>query len=63
MPQSLRILHIPRAVHEGCVMDKSAVIDTLKLGVASGCTEALFTFGERPEEEKGFCGAYPKGRV
>lgn len=41
-------------VHEGCVMEKSAVIDTLKLGVASGCTEALFTFGERPEEEKGF---------
>jgi FO synthase subunit 1 len=27
---------------------------TLFMGAASGCTEALFTFGERPEEEPGF---------
>jgi FO synthase subunit 1 len=27
---------------------------TLIRGVAKGCTEALFTFGERPEEELGF---------
>ncbi len=27
---------------------------TLARGAAKGCTEALFTFGERPEEEQGF---------
>jgi FO synthase subunit 1 len=30
------------------------VESTLKHGAALGCTEALFTFGERPEEEPGF---------
>ena len=27
---------------------------TIRQGAALGCTEALFTFGERPEEEPGF---------
>jgi len=27
---------------------------TLRYGASQGCTEALFTFGERPEEEPGF---------
>jgi FO synthase subunit 1 len=29
---------------------------TLRTGAALGCTEALFTFGEHPEEEPGFLG-------
>jgi len=35
-------------------MAPAAVEATLKNGAALGCTEALFTFGERPEEEPGF---------
>lgn len=41
-------------VHGGCVLQSHLVIETLKKGAQLGCTEALFTFGERPEEEPGF---------
>jgi FO synthase subunit 1 len=35
-------------------MSPKEVENTLSNGAALGCTEALFTFGERPEEEPGF---------
>lgn len=41
-------------VADGCVMPASAVLATLHRGAEFGCTEALFTFGERPENEPGF---------
>ena len=41
-------------VQDGCLMDPGSVDRTLRNGAALGCTEALFTFGERPEEEPGF---------
>jgi FO synthase subunit 1 len=41
-------------VQEGCLMSPVEVEKTLQLGAAAGCTEALFTFGEHPEEEPGF---------
>jgi 7,8-didemethyl-8-hydroxy-5-deazariboflavin synthase len=41
-------------VQDGCIMAQDAVEKTLRDGAALGCTEALFTFGERPEEEPGF---------
>jgi len=41
-------------VQDGCVMAPAVVEKTLKDGAALGCTEALFTFGERPENEPGF---------
>jgi len=41
-------------VQEGCLMAESDVLRTLECGAAMGCTEALFTFGEKPEEEPGF---------
>ncbi len=41
-------------VQPGCLMDPAEVVRTLDRGAALGCTEALFTFGERPEEEPGF---------
>ncbi|MDO8872660.1 MAG: 7,8-didemethyl-8-hydroxy-5-deazariboflavin synthase CofG [Methanoregula sp.] len=41
-------------VRDGCLMAKEDVEKTLRHGAAMGCTEALFTFGERPEEEPGF---------
>jgi FO synthase subunit 1 len=44
-------------VQEGCIMVPDEVIRTLMTGAGLGCTEALFTVGERPEEEPGF-GAY-----
>jgi FO synthase subunit 1 len=37
-------------------MAQDDVEQTLRKGAALGCTEALFTFGERPEEEPGFAG-------
>lgn len=37
-----------------CLLMPGDVENTLKLGERSGCTEALFTFGERPEEVDGF---------
>lgn len=43
-------------VQEGCLMAQEEVERTLERGAALGCTEALFTFGERPEEEPGFAG-------
>lgn len=41
-------------VQPGCLMAQEEVEKTLRNGAALGCTEALFTFGERPEEELGF---------
>jgi 7,8-didemethyl-8-hydroxy-5-deazariboflavin synthase len=41
-------------VQEGCLMGEEDVGKTLLRGAALGCTEALFTFGEHPEEEPGF---------
>lgn len=41
-------------VQEGCLMQPPAVEHVLRTGVQFGCTEALFTFGERPETEPGF---------
>jgi len=41
-------------VQEGCLMAPAEVERTLSIGARAGCTEALFTFGEHPEEEPGF---------
>ncbi|HEX3001145.1 MAG TPA: 7,8-didemethyl-8-hydroxy-5-deazariboflavin synthase subunit CofG [Methanoregula sp.] len=41
-------------VQDGCILAQAEVEKTLKNGAALGCTEALFTFGERPEGESGF---------
>ncbi len=41
-------------VMEGCLMSPDEVAAVLRQGAGAGCTEALFTFGERPEEEEGF---------
>jgi FO synthase subunit 1 len=41
-------------VTEHCIMQPGEVEQTLANGAVMGCTEALFTFGERPEEEPGF---------
>ena len=41
-------------VYNGCLMAQKDVEKTLQNGAALGCTEALFTFGEHPEEESGF---------
>jgi 7,8-didemethyl-8-hydroxy-5-deazariboflavin synthase len=41
-------------VQEGCIMAQKEVEQTLKHGAQMRCTEALFTFGEHPEEEPGF---------
>ncbi len=41
-------------VAEGCVMNPAEVKATIDRGAAFSCTEALFTFGERPELEAGF---------
>lgn len=41
-------------VKDGCIMDPSTVKQILHHGAQTGCTEALFTFGEMPEQEPGF---------
>ncbi|HJJ56415.1 MAG TPA: 7,8-didemethyl-8-hydroxy-5-deazariboflavin synthase subunit CofG [Methanocorpusculum sp.] len=41
-------------INSNCVMPKSDVIKTLNDGHRVGCTEALFTFGERPDKVTGF---------
>jgi len=41
-------------VQEGCLMNRDEVDFVLQRGARLGCTEALFTFGEHPEEEPGF---------
>ncbi|MEN6611563.1 MAG: 7,8-didemethyl-8-hydroxy-5-deazariboflavin synthase subunit CofG [Methanoregulaceae archaeon] len=41
-------------VRDGCLMRPEQVRETLIRGASLGCTEALFTFGEKPEEEPGF---------
>ena len=43
-------------VQEGCILAPARVPEILRHGAATGCTEALFTFGERPELEPGFTG-------
>ncbi|HZD43747.1 MAG TPA: 7,8-didemethyl-8-hydroxy-5-deazariboflavin synthase subunit CofG [Methanomicrobiales archaeon] len=43
-------------VQDGCILPPGDVERTLRLGAETGCTEALFTFGERPEMERGFTG-------
>jgi 7,8-didemethyl-8-hydroxy-5-deazariboflavin synthase len=43
-------------VREGCILTPAGVAAILRHGAATGCTEALFTFGERPELEPGFTG-------
>ena len=40
----------------GCVMSPDAVRDILQHSAGMGCTEALFTFGERPGDVPGFAG-------
>jgi FO synthase subunit 1 len=41
-------------VRPDAILPPGQVRETLDRGAALGCTEALFTFGERPEEEEGF---------
>jgi FO synthase subunit 1 len=41
-------------VIEGCLMSPDQVREILRAGKATGCTEALFTFGERPGLVEGF---------
>lgn len=41
-------------VCDGCLMEPGDVKAVLCHGAEMGCTEALFTFGERPEDEPGF---------
>ncbi|MDD1702150.1 MAG: 7,8-didemethyl-8-hydroxy-5-deazariboflavin synthase CofG [Methanoregula sp.] len=41
-------------VQDGCLMLPDEVEAILRRGSEQGCTEALFTFGEHPEEEPGF---------
>ncbi|WP_332448680.1 7,8-didemethyl-8-hydroxy-5-deazariboflavin synthase CofG [Methanoculleus sp.] len=41
-------------VGEGCIMPPGEAIRTLDTSAALGCTEALFTFGERPGAVPGF---------
>ena len=41
-------------VQDGCLMAPGDIERTLYTGAVLGCTEALFTFGEHPEEERGF---------
>ena len=54
MQEPLRLLLFPHPVQEGCILPQEDVERTLRAGAALGCTEALFTFGEHPEEEPGF---------
>jgi len=41
-------------VQEGCILSPKEVLHTLDCSAEPGCTEALFTFGEMPENEPGF---------
>ena len=41
-------------VREGCIMPPDEAIRTMDAGAGLGCTEALFTFGERPGRVPGF---------
>jgi len=43
-----------RPVGPGCLMSPGDAGAILEEGARTGCTEALFTFGERPEEVPGF---------
>ena len=41
-------------VQDGCIMRQDDVKKVIRRGAEFGCTEALFTFGEHPEKERGF---------
>jgi len=41
-------------VHDGCIMTPDESKLSIQRGAMAGCTEALFTFGELPEQEQGF---------
>ncbi|NLZ30911.1 MAG: 7,8-didemethyl-8-hydroxy-5-deazariboflavin synthase CofG [Methanomicrobiales archaeon] len=41
-------------VREGCIMPFDEALRTMEVSAEIGCTEALFTFGERPGEVSGF---------
>ncbi len=41
-------------VREGCIMPPGEVLRTMEVSAELGCTEALFTFGERPGAVPGF---------
>ncbi|HTY14268.1 MAG TPA: 7,8-didemethyl-8-hydroxy-5-deazariboflavin synthase subunit CofG [Methanoregulaceae archaeon] len=41
-------------VGDHCIMAPEEATDVLARGAMAGCTEALFTFGEKPESEPGF---------
>ncbi|MCK8519169.1 7,8-didemethyl-8-hydroxy-5-deazariboflavin synthase CofG [Methanoculleus sp. 7T] len=41
-------------VREGCIMPPAEALRTIEQGANLGCTEALFTFGERPGAVPGF---------
>jgi len=43
-----------RPLGEGCIISPGDVEKILRTGAEAGCTEALFTFGEHPEEVAGF---------
>lgn len=43
-----------RPVGAGCLLPPDEVEQVLAVGARTGCTEALFTFGERPGEVPGF---------
>ncbi|UUX93484.1 7,8-didemethyl-8-hydroxy-5-deazariboflavin synthase subunit CofG [Methanoplanus endosymbiosus] len=43
-----------RPVGDGCVMAREEAERVLEMSASAGCTEALFTFGEMPEQEAGF---------
>ncbi len=47
-------------VGEGCIVPTGEVLRTLEGGAALGCTEALFTFGERPGAVPGFAAELAK---
>ena len=46
------VFHTP--VGDRCIMDPKEAADVLARGARLGCTEALFTFGEKPDSEPGF---------
>ncbi len=43
-----------REAGPGCLLSPKEVTGIIQRGSAAGCTEALFTFGEKPEGEDGF---------
>ena len=54
LPEQVPVMLIPHPGAGRCIMLPDEVEALLVRGKESGCTEALFTFGEHPEEEPGF---------